>query len=311
MHPDSTILYHAVPALAILIIAEAVYMIKEHRHDNKDMLASIGLAVGALPLSLLIKGLVFYTYTLIYQFKLFTIPGNHWWAWVICFFADDISYYWYHRLSHQVRFLWASHMVHHSSEQFTFSAGLRVPWTSNLTGSFLFWAWMPLLGIEPYMIIFMKSASVIYQFWMHTETINKLPNWFESIFNTPSHHRVHHSSNIEYLDKNHAGTLIIWDKLFGTYQEEFTKPKYGLSENIKSANLFTIEFYEWKNLFRDLKKTKSVKHRIQYLFNSPGWSHNGSTKTARQLQSELNPYRQDQLKQNIKINCYEKELSIV
>ncbi len=288
MHLDNTILYHAVPALVILIIAEAVYMIKEHRHDNKDMFASIGLAVGALPLSLLIKGLVFYAYTLIYQLRLFSIPGNQWWAWVICFFADDISYYWYHRLSHQVRFLWASHMVHHSSEQFTFSAGLRVPWTSNLTGSFLFWAWMSLLGIEPYMIIFMKSASVIYQFWMHTETINKLPNWFESIFNTPSHHRVHHSSNVEYLDKNHAGTLIIWDKLFGTYQEEITKPKYGLTENIKSANPFTIEFFEWKNLFNDLKKTKSLKHRIQYLFNSPGWSHDGSTKTAKQLQGEVN-----------------------
>ena len=285
MHPDSTILYRAVPAVIILIIAEAVYMIKEHRHDNKDMLASIGLALGALPLSLVIKGLVFYTYTLIYQLRLFSIPGNHWWAWVICFFADDISYYWYHRLSHQVRFLWASHMVHHSSEQFTFSAGLRVPWTSNITGSFLFWAWMPLIGMEPYMIIFMKSASVIYQFWMHTETINKLPKWFEAIFNTPSHHRVHHSSNIEYLDKNHAGTLIIWDKLFGTYQEEFTKPKYGLTENIGSANLFTIEFFEWKNLFTDLKKTNSIKHRIQYLFNSPGWSHDGSTKTTKQLQS--------------------------
>lgn len=288
MQLDSTILYQAVPALLILIIAEAVYMIKEHRHDNKDMLASISLAIGALPLSLFIKGLVFYTYTLIYQFRIFTIPGNAWYAWVICFFADDLSYYWYHRISHQVRFLWASHAVHHSSEMFTFSAGLRVPWTSNLTGTFLFWAWMPLIGIDPYMIIFMKSVSVIYQFWMHTETINRLPKWFEAVFNTPSHHRVHHSSNVEYLDKNHAGTLIIWDKLFGTYQEELHKPKYGLTENIKSANPFVIEFHEWKNLSRDIKKSKSIKHRVQYLFNSPGWSHDGSTKTTKQLQSELN-----------------------
>lgn len=288
MQLDSTILYKAVPALIILIIVEAVYMIKEHRHDNKDMLASISLALDALPLSLFIKGAVFYIYILIYQFKIFTIHDNLWWAWPICFFADDISYYWYHRLSHKIRFLWASHMVHHSSEQFTFSAGLRVPWTSNITGTFLFWAWMPLIGIEPYMVIFMKSASVIYQFWMHTETINKLPKWFEAIFNTPSHHRVHHSSNIEYLDKNHGGTLIIWDRLFGTYQQEIIKPKYGLTENIGSANPFTIEFFEWKNLFNDLKKTKNIKYRVQYLFKAPGWSHDGNTKTAKQLQSQLN-----------------------
>lgn len=208
MHIDSTILYLSIPALLLLVIAEAVFMIKEHRHNNKDMWVGLGLALGALPLSLLTKGLVLYTYTLIYQLRFFTIPGSYWWAWVICFFADDISFYWYHRLSHQIRFLWASHVVHHSSEMFTFSSGLRIPWTSNITGTFLFWAWMPLIGIEPYMLIFMKSASVIYQFWMHTETIKKLPNWFEAIFNTPSHHRVHHSSNVEYLDKNHAGTLI-------------------------------------------------------------------------------------------------------
>lgn len=287
MHLDSSILYNVIPALLILLIAEAVYMIKEHRHDNKDMFVSISLAVGALPLSLLIKGLVFYVYTLIYDFKIFTLPSNTWWVWVICFFADDISYYWYHRLSHQIRFLWASHMVHHSSEQFTLSAGMRVPWTSNITGTFLFWAWMPLIGIEPWMVIFMKSLSVIYQFWMHTETINKLPKWFEAIFNTPSHHRVHHSSNIEYLDKNHAGTLIIWDKLFGTYQEEITKPKYGLTENIKSNNPFVIEFFEWKNLIRDIKKTNNLKYRIQYLFNSPGWSHKGTTKTRKHLQLKL------------------------
>ena len=206
---------------------------------------------------------------------------------MICFFSDDLSYYWYHRLSHQIRFLWASHMVHHSSEKFTFSSGLRVPWTGNLTGTFLFWAWMPLIGIEPYMVIFMKSASVIYQFWMHTETIKKLPKWFEAVFNTPSHHRVHHASDVEYLDKNHAGTLIIWDKIFGTYQEEIFTPKYGLTEDIKSFNPFVIAFHEWKNIFRDLKKTRKLKDRIRYFFNSPGWSHDGSTKTTRQLQSEL------------------------
>ncbi len=287
MHLDNTILYPALTAIIILTAAEAIYMMKEYRHDNKDMLSSIGLALGRVPVSAITKGIVIYSYTLIYQYRFFTIPVNYWWAWVICFFSDDFSYYWFHRLRHQIRFLWASHMVHHSSEKFTLASGLRVPWTSDLTGNFLFWAWMPLIGIEPYMVIFMKSASVIYQFWMHTETIGKLPKWFEAVFNTPSHHRVHHASNVEYLDKNHAGILIIWDKLFGTYQEEIHNPKYGLTENIKSSNPFVIAFHEWKNMFRDFKKTKKLKDRFHYFFNCPGWSHDGSSKTTRQLQASL------------------------
>lgn len=289
MHLDNTILLNTLPALAILLIAEVVYIIKEHRHDNKDMLSSFGLALGTIPISFITTGIIIFTYSLIYQFRFFTIPFDHWWAWVILFFGDDFSYYWYHRMSHQIRFLWASHMVHHSSEKFTLSSGLRVPWTSNLTGTFLFWAWMPLIGFEPYMVIFMKSANVLYQFWMHTETIKKLPKWFEAVFNTPSHHRVHHGSNVEYLDKNHAGTLIIWDKLFGTYQEEIFKPKYGLTEDIKSYNPFVIAFHEWKKMFNDFKKTKKLKDRLHYFFNSPGWSHDGSTKTTKQLQTELKP----------------------
>ena len=283
----NTILYRAIPALAILLLAEVVYMTKEHRHDKKDMLTSFALALGTIPISFITTGIIIYTYSLIYQFRFFTIPANRWWGWIILFFADDFSYYWYHRMSHQVRFLWASHMVHHSSKKFTLSSGLRVPWTSNLTGIFFFWAWMPLIGIEPAMVILMKSASVIYQFWMHTETLKKLPKWFEAVFNTPSHHRVHHSSNVEYLDKNHAGTLIIWDKIFGTYQEEIFKPKYGLTEDIKSFNPFVIAFHEWKNIFRDLKKTKNIRDRLRYFFKAPGWSHDGTTKTTRQLQSEL------------------------
>jgi sterol desaturase/sphingolipid hydroxylase (fatty acid hydroxylase superfamily) len=287
MHLDTTILLHVLPALGILLLAEVVYMIREHRHDNKDMLSSISLTLGHLPISAVTKVVVIYFYTLLYQYRLFTIPVMCWWAWVICFFSDDFSYYWFHRCSHQVRFLWASHKVHHSSEKFTLSSGLRIPWTSDLTGTFLFWAWMPLIGIEPSMVIFMKSVSAIYQFWMHTETIAKLPKWFEAVFNTPSHHRVHHASNVEYLDKNHAGTLIIWDKIFGTYQEEKFKPKYGLTEDIKSFNPFVIAFHEWKNMFNDFKKTKKLKDRLRYFFNSPGWSHDGSAKTTRQLQSEL------------------------
>jgi sterol desaturase/sphingolipid hydroxylase (fatty acid hydroxylase superfamily) len=269
MHLDTTILLHTLPALVILLLAEVIYMIKEHRHDNKDMLSSLGLILGHLPISVVTRrdSAIFLYINL--SIQAFHNTVNYWWAWVICFFSDDFSYYWFHRCSHQVRFLWASQKVHHSSEKLTLSSGLRTPWTSDLTGTFLFWAWMPLIGIDPYMVIFMKSVSVIYQFWMHTETIGKLPGWFEAVFNTPSHHIVHHSSNVEYLDKNHAGTLIIWDKLFGTYQKEIFKPKYGLTENIKSYNPFVIAFHEWKNLFKDFKRAKKLKDCFHYLLTLP------------------------------------------
>jgi sterol desaturase/sphingolipid hydroxylase (fatty acid hydroxylase superfamily) len=290
MHLDS-LLYHATPALVVLIGAETFYMVKGLRHDNRDMLSSLGLVLGRMPVSAITNGAIVYTYTLIYHYRFFTIPADYWWAWVICFISDDFSFYWFHRLSHQIRFLWASHQVHHSSEKFTFVSGLRVPWTSDLTGNFLFWAWMPLIGIEPFMIISMKSVSVLYQFWMHTETIRKLPTWFEAVFNTPSHHRVHHGSDVEYLDKNHGGTLIIWDKIFGTYQEETFQAKYGLTTDIKSFNPFVIAFHEWKNILRDLKISKNTGDRMRYCFKPPGWSHDGKTKTTRQLQLDLKAHK--------------------
>jgi sterol desaturase/sphingolipid hydroxylase (fatty acid hydroxylase superfamily) len=286
MHVN-TIFYHATPALIVLIGIEAVYVVKEKRDGIKDIFLSLAFVLGRLPVSALINGLIVYIYTLTYHFRFFTLPANCWWAWVICFFSDDFSFYWFHRLSHQVRFLWASHSVHHSSEKYTFISGLRVPWTSELTGNFLFWAWMPLTGIEPFMIVWMKSLAVLYQFWMHTETIKRLPKWFEAFFNTPSHHRVHHGSDVAYLDKNHGGTLIIWDKIFGTFQQEIFKPTYGLTDNIKSYNPFVIAFHEWRKIIKDVKKSRSMADTFHYFFNTPGWSPDGSTKTTKQLQADL------------------------
>jgi len=162
----------------------------------------------------------------------------------------------------------------------------------------------------------MKSVSVLYQFWMHTETIKKLPKWFEAFFNTPSHHRVHHGSDIEYLDKNHGGILIIWDKMFGTFQEEIFKPKYGLSHDIKSFNPFVIAFHEWRKIFNDFRKTKRIKDRLHYFFDSPGWSHDNTSKTTKQLQSKLKSCKNienvtscNSIIRNQK-NCYEKESGI-
>jgi sterol desaturase/sphingolipid hydroxylase (fatty acid hydroxylase superfamily) len=228
---------------------------------------------------------VFASFTFIYQFRIFTL-GYAWWVWILAFFADDFSYYWFHRTAHHVRWFWASHVVHHSSIHYNLSTALRQTWTGNLTGSFVFWLWMPFVGFDPIMIMIMQQISLIYQFWIHTETVNKLPRPIELIFNTPSHHRVHHGSDLKYLDKNHAGILIIWDRFFGSFKGEEERPRYGLTKNINTYNPVIIGLKEWGNMFSSVYKAGSAGNAIKYLLMPPGWSHDGSTKTTKQLRNE-------------------------
>ena len=221
------------------------------------------------------------------NFRFFTIDVNLWYSWVILFLLDDFTFYWGHRIAHTVSFYWASHVVHHSSEQFNFATAVRKTWTYDITGHFLFWIWLPLLGFHPLQIFAVKTLNFIYQYWIHTETIKKLPKWFEFIFNTPSHHRVHHGSDLKYLDKNHAGVLIVWDRIFGTFQAEEEKPTYGLTTNIKSFNLLDVEFHEWKNMFKRVKNSNNFINGIKYLVMPPGWSHDKSTLTTKELRNKL------------------------
>ena len=285
----ATNLHDFIPALLLLLLAETAYLVKEKKHDQKDMLSSFALLAGTLPVSLITTGVIASTYNIIYQFHIFNIPANSWWCWVILFLSDDFSYYWYHRASHQVRFLWASHMVHHSSEKFNLTSGLRVPWTGNVSGVFLFWSWIPLIGIEPSLVIYMKSMSIIYQFGMHTEAIKKLPKWFENVCNTPSHHRVHHASNVQYLDKNMGMCLIIWDRIFGTFQEELptVPPRYGLTKPAGQDGLVQTVFHEWHEIGKDFRQPVDFKTKLKYLFKAPGWSPDGSRETSKELQGKL------------------------
>jgi sterol desaturase/sphingolipid hydroxylase (fatty acid hydroxylase superfamily) len=282
------ILLSAIPGFILLIVLEVAYAIKMQRelYEVKDAATSISLGLGNLFIGILTKTFILLLFTLLYEYRLFTIPYEAWWAWLLILFADDFSYYWFHRVSHSVRWFWASHVVHHSSERYNLAAALRQTWTGNLTGAFLFWSWMPLAGFHPAMIMLMQSASLIYQFWIHTEAVDKCPRWFEFFFNTPSHHRVHHGSDLDYLDKNHAGILIIWDRMFGTFQPEKHRPKYGLTKNVNTFNPVKVAFFEWVNIARDLKKARSIRNGIKYLLNPPGWSHDGSSKTTRQLRKE-------------------------
>lgn len=284
--PD--LLVHAIPAFILLIIVEVIFAVKTQRelYEVKDAATSIALGLGNLVTGIFTKALILFVFYFLYQYRIFTIPWNAWWAWVLIFFADDFSYYWFHRVSHSVRFFWASHVVHHSSEKYNLAAALRQTWTGNITGSFLFWSWMPVVGFEPAMILTMQAVSLLYQFWIHTEGIGKMPKWFEAVFNTPSHHRVHHGTDLLYLDKNHAGILIIWDKIFGSFQEEKFRPTYGLTKNVHTFNPVFVAFHEWRNMALDLRKAKTWKQAFHYLFDSPGWSHDASSKTTRQLRKE-------------------------
>ena len=284
------ILFYAIPFFVLLLSIEAWFSYKENKnlYDKNDTWSSLALGIGNVLTGFITKALIFGLFTLLYKYRLFTLDSSKWWVWVLLFFADDFSYYWFHRVSHHVNWFWASHMVHHSSQRYNLAAALRQTWTGNATGSFLFWAWMPLVGFHPIMVLLMQQVSLIYQFWIHTETIQKMPSWFEYIFNTPSHHRVHHGSDLKYLDKNHAGILIIWDRLFGTFKAEEDRPKYGLTRNVNTFNPVSVAFSEWIHLYKKIHRTRSAKDALKYLVKPPGWSHDGSSKTAREMIEEYN-----------------------
>ena len=282
------ILYYAIPFFVLLLSIEAWFSYKEQKklYETKDTFTSLGLGIGNVITGFFTKALIFGLFTFLYNHRLFTLDAGVWWYWVVLFFADDFSYYWFHRISHHVNYFWASHVVHHSSQHYNLAAALRQTWTGNATGAFLFWAWMPLVGFHPIWILFMQQISLIYQFWIHTETVNKLPAPVEFIFNTPAHHRVHHGSDLKYLDKNHAGILIIWDRLFGSFQREEERPVYGLTKNIESYNPALIAFKTWGELFKKAYASGSVKNGFYYFIKAPGWSHDGSSKTTAQLRKD-------------------------
>jgi sterol desaturase/sphingolipid hydroxylase (fatty acid hydroxylase superfamily) len=282
------ILYYAIPGFVILLSIEAWFSHKEKKdfYEKKDTFASLGLGIGNVVVGFVTKAMIFGLFSFLYKYRLLELDFHNWWYWLLLFFADDFSYYLFHRSAHNVGWFWASHVVHHSSQHYNLAAALRQTWTGNLTGSFLFWAWMPLMGFHPIWILFMQQISLIYQFWIHTETIRHLPRFFEFFLNTPSHHRVHHGSDLKYLDKNHGGILIIWDRMFGSFQPEEERPTYGLTKNIESFNPIKIALVTWGELFHKAKKSGSIKRGVGYFIKPPGWSHDGSTKTVGELRDK-------------------------
>ncbi|HYJ37739.1 MAG TPA: sterol desaturase family protein [Chitinophagaceae bacterium] len=279
------ILYYAIPGFILLLSIEAWFSYRENKHlyETRDTWSSLALGIGNVLTGFLTKAMIFGLFMVLYEWRIFTLDASTWWFWVLLFFADDLSYYWFHRTAHNVNWFWASHVVHHSSQHYNLAAALRQTWTGNATGSFLFWAWLPLLGFHPIWVLFMQQISLIYQFWIHTETVRHCPKWIEFLFNTPSHHRVHHGSDLKYLDKNHGGILIIWDRMFGSFQPEEERPVYGLTKNINSYNPFVIAFTTWAELFKKAYSSGSLKNAVNYFIQPPGWSHDGSSQTVRQM----------------------------
>ena len=204
----------------------------------------------------------------------------------VAFLLEDLTYYWFHRLSHERRFWWAAHVNHHSSQHYNLSTALRQTWTGGVAGTWALWLPLAFLGFPPAMIAIQKGISLVYQFWIHTEAIGKMPRWFEAVFNTPSHHRVHHARNPRYLDRNYAGVLIVWDKLFGTFQPELDEEpcRYGIVKNLGDFNILRVAFHEWAGMLGDV--ARHPRHALGYLFGPPGWSHDASRQTSCDLRAE-------------------------
>ena len=274
---------YAIPAFIALLLIEAVLVAKmnHERYELKDTLASLSMGVGNVIISALLKVVTFGALSFLYQFRLFELRSV-WWVWVLLILAEDLCYYAFHRAGHEVRLGWAAHVNHHSSQRYNLSTALRQSWTTPITGMPFWWP-LPLLGFDPIWILTAQSISLIYQFWIHTELIGKLGP-LEWVLNTPSHHRVHHASDLKYLDKNYGGIFIIWDRLFGTFAAEQERPTYGLLQNIQTYNPLKIASHEWLALAQDLRKPGLTwSQRLRYALGPPGWSHDGSKQTVKQL----------------------------
>ena len=282
---------YAIPLFVMLILAEMLWARLSGRHrsyEPRDTAVSLGLGLGSIVAGALAAGAIGAMLVWAQDHAPLAI-GWAWWAWPLCFVADDFAYYWQHRLGHRVRWMWASHVNHHSSQHYNLSTALRQTWTGFFALSFVFRLPLAFAGFEPGMILTCAGLNLVYQFWIHTEAIGRMPRWFEAVMNTPSHHRVHHATNGHYLDRNYAGVFIVWDKLFRTFaQEDRAEPiRYGLVSQLGSFNLLRAAFHEWLAIGHDVVRAP-WRHKLSYLWREPGWSHDGSRETSDMIRARWN-----------------------
>lgn len=273
-YPDVTL--WAIPLFAATIGIE-IWIVQRWRRTGdhvvrgyaaRDTWASLAMGLGSVFFVFFINLAVFAIAVVLWPFRLWDL-GNGWAGWVVALVGWDLLYYWHHRFEHQIRLLWACHVNHHSSEYFNLSTALRQPWTP--WASIFFYPLLALVGVAPWMIMVSGGINLIYQYWVHTEAIDRLPRAIEAVWNTPSHHRVHHGSNPEYIDRNYAGILIVWDRAFGTFEPERAHVQYGLTKNIDTYNPLRIAFDEYAALWRDVLQASRWQDGLKLLWRGPYW----------------------------------------
>ena len=281
---------YAIPGFVILMLAE-MWLLRSRRHlagyEWRDTATSLLLGTGSQVAGLLTAGLVYAAAKWGNQYSLFDI-GFVWWAWPLCFVLDDLAYYAFHRSAHRVRWFWAAHVTHHGSQHYNLSTALRQTWTGFIALGFVFRMPLLFIGFPVEMVFFCGALNLIYQFWFHTEAIDRMPRWFEAVMNTPSHHRVHHATNARYLDANYAGVFIIWDRMFGTFvgEDDTDKIEYGLVHNLGSFNLVWAAVHEWAGIMQDMWRAP-WRHKLSYALREPGWSHDGSRETSAMIKKRV------------------------
>ncbi|MBO3697073.1 sterol desaturase family protein [Roseivirga sp. E12] len=262
----------AIPVYFLLIGIELiVHRIKATKsYRLNDAITNINCGVTSQVTGAFLKVFSIGFYTYLYEHFRFETIENSALTWVIAFIAYDFFYYWAHRMSHQVNLFWGGHSVHHQSEEYNLSVALRQSSTQIIWTS-LFYTPMAFVGIDPLVLLSVSGFNLLYQFWIHTESIDRLPKWFEAVMNTPSHHRVHHARNPKYIDKNHAGTFIVWDKMFGTFKAEEEKPTYGITKNLNSWNPVWANLAHYSDMISDIKTIPRFSDKLKYIFKKPGW----------------------------------------
>jgi alkylglycerol monooxygenase len=261
----------SVPVFFILIGIELAYDFykKLGYYRLNDSISNLSQGIGQQLTGIFMKTALFFGYKYIYEhWRMFDLPSTVW-IWIFLFIGVDFFYYWFHRMSHQVNFLWAAHVVHHQSEEYNLTVALRQSW---FQGWFSWFFYLPLafLGFQPLMFLTLSAFNTLYQFWIHTRAIKSM-GFLEYILNTPSHHRVHHGSNPKYIDKNHAGTLIIWDRLFGTFQKKEDEVYYGTTKPLASWNPLWANVQYWDELIKTARHANGFRDKINVFIKPPGW----------------------------------------
>jgi sterol desaturase/sphingolipid hydroxylase (fatty acid hydroxylase superfamily) len=269
------LILHAIPVFVICLALEAASFHflpddDEKGYELRDARTSVSMGLGNVILNIGWKLVVLAAFAAAFSVAPFELAADNPLTWVLLFFADDFAYYWYHRTHHTIRVLWASHVVHHSSEYYNLSTALRQTWTPFT--SLPYWLPLAFLGFAPWMILLAQSWSLLYQFFLHTERVDRLWRPIELVMNTPSHHRVHHGSNEQYLDKNYGGILIVWDRLFGSFEAEGERVIYGLTTNIGTFNLMRVATHEYTAIWRDVRRARTWRDRAGHVLRGPGWS---------------------------------------